>query len=76
MDLNDKLMIVASLMNDEDILKSSHDHIRELIERMSISYKNNVDVRLLRIDFNIKDNHYDEASEDLKYIIYKNYIIS
>lgn len=71
MNLNDKLMIVASLMNDEAIFKSSHNHIKNLIDRLTISYTNNIEVRLLRIDFNIKDNHYDEASEDIKYIIYK-----
>lgn len=67
--ISDKLMIIASLINEEEIFKSSDGQLMDLINQVNNDYVNNTEARLLRIDFNIKSNHYDAASDDLKYII-------
>ena len=67
--INDKLMIIASLINDEEIFKHAEGYLLALINRLQKNYSDNLDVRLLRIDFNIKANHYEDARDDLKYII-------
>jgi tetratricopeptide (TPR) repeat protein len=71
MPFSDKIMIIASLINDRRIIEGSHKHTGDLIERMKDGYPENIEVRLLKIDFNIRMNRYDEASEDLKYVVDK-----
>ena len=70
--INNKLMIIASLINDEQIFRSSDGHLMNLIDQINNDYVNNMDARLLRIDFNIKSNRYEAASDDLKYIVRDN----
>jgi len=69
MTINDKLVIVASLISDEQIFRSSEGQLLELINQLKNHYPDNMEARLLRIDFNIEGNRYEAASEDLKYII-------
>jgi len=71
MAINDKIMIVISLINDERIFTSADSYLSDLIDLLININKDNLDTRLVRIDFNIKRNNYENAGEDLKFILRK-----
>ncbi len=69
--VEDKLMIVVTLMNNDKIFNNYKEDLDELINSLTEHYPENMEIRSIRIDFNIKAGNYVDAREDLRYIISK-----
>lgn len=67
--VDEKNRIVLALISNNYILESSATELEKLIDKLKEDYINNLDVRSLAIEFNIKEGNFEKASNDLKFII-------
>lgn len=67
--IEDKIKIIMPLIGNEEVVKKYRNEIRKLVETLREKYDDNIDVMFVCIDFNIQDEKYEKASEDLKIIV-------
>lgn len=67
--VDEKIRIILALLNNSQILESSKTEMERLINILKKDYLNNLDIRSLAVEFNIKEGNFDKASNDLKFII-------
>ena len=67
--ISDKVLIIVSLLNNSEVLNKNEDKIIELSERLKKEFPDNIKVRKLSADINLRVKRFAEASDDLKFIV-------